>query len=163
VNRAVFYDSSILSLFLPVRKKLLIGLGLVSELNLSELKAVLAHEFGHFSQRTMTLGSYVYIAQQLVSEIVHGRDGWDDILRGWRQQDIRIAVFAGSSTGSSGSCGRCSGSRSRASRSFTLGSRDRWSSSGSRGGARRRQRRHRPRALPRVVRRSVHGAGRFAT
>jgi len=57
VNAAVFYHESILRLFLPGRKNLLIGLGLVNQLNLSEFKAVLAHEFGHFSQSSMKLGT----------------------------------------------------------------------------------------------------------
>lgn len=47
VNAGVFYDLSLLNLLLPSRKNLDIGLGLVNVLNLGELKAVLAHEFGH--------------------------------------------------------------------------------------------------------------------
>jgi hypothetical protein len=43
VNAAVFYHESLLSLVLPAPKNLLIGLGLVNVLNLSEFKAVLAH------------------------------------------------------------------------------------------------------------------------
>lgn len=43
INACVFYNSTILSLFLPVKKNLLIGLGLVNSVNLSEFKAVLAH------------------------------------------------------------------------------------------------------------------------
>jgi len=57
VNAAVFYNRSFLSLILPTPKNLLIGLGLINRLNLSEFKAVLAHEFGHFSQNSMKLGS----------------------------------------------------------------------------------------------------------
>ncbi len=94
VNAAVFYDSSALSLFLPTQKNLLIGLGLVNSLNVSELKAILAHEFGHFSQKSMKLGSYVYISNQIVSEMIWGRDALDRFLwriSGW---DIRIAVFS---------------------------------------------------------------------
>lgn len=93
VNAAVFYDSSVLSLFFPVRKNLLVGLGLVNALNLSELKAVLGHELGHFSQGTMRVGSYVYVANRIVCDIVLGRDRWDDLLREWRRQDLRIAIF----------------------------------------------------------------------
>ncbi len=55
VNAAVFYNSGLWSMFFPVRKNLLIGLGLVNSLNTSELKAVLAHEFGHFSQHSICL------------------------------------------------------------------------------------------------------------
>lgn len=93
VNAAVFYDSSVLSLFLPVRKNLLIGLGLVNALNLSELKAVLGHELGHFSQGTMRVGSYVYVANRIIADIVFSRDKWDDLLDAWRRQDVRIAIF----------------------------------------------------------------------
>jgi Zn-dependent protease with chaperone function len=37
-------------MFLPIKKNLQIGLGLVNSLNVSEFKAVMAHEFGHFTQ-----------------------------------------------------------------------------------------------------------------
>jgi len=50
VNAAVFYDLSLLNLLFPSKKNLIVGLGLVNVLNLGELKAVLAHEFGHFAQ-----------------------------------------------------------------------------------------------------------------
>jgi Zn-dependent protease with chaperone function len=60
VNASVFYDSNFWSMFLPIRKNLLIGMGLVNTVTHDELKAILAHEFGHFSQRTMKVGSYVY-------------------------------------------------------------------------------------------------------
>jgi hypothetical protein len=40
-------------MFLPVRKKLEIGVGPVNSINASELKAVIAHEFVHFSKRSM--------------------------------------------------------------------------------------------------------------
>ncbi len=63
VNASVFYDSSFLSMFFPVKKNLLIGLGFVNSVNLSEFKAVIAHEFGHFSQHSMKLGSYVFLCE----------------------------------------------------------------------------------------------------
>lgn len=93
VNAAVFYESSLLSLVLPVRKNLIVGLGLINHLTLSELKAVLGHEFGHFAQGSMRLGSYVYVARRAVSDVVYGRDRFDDLLATWRAQDIRIALW----------------------------------------------------------------------
>ncbi|MGE0787346.1 MAG: M48 family metallopeptidase [Sandaracinaceae bacterium] len=99
VNAAVFYDHSVLSLILPVQKNLLIGCGLVNHLNVSELKAVLGHELGHFSQSSMRLGSYVYLANRVVADLVYARDKWDDLLDGWRRQDLRIAVFGWILTG----------------------------------------------------------------
>ncbi len=94
VNAAVFYHESLLSLFLPTPKNLIIGLGLVNRLNLSEFKAVLAHEFGHFSQHSMKLSSYVYRANRIIGDLVFGRDWLDDLVAGLRRVDIRIAIFA---------------------------------------------------------------------
>jgi Zn-dependent protease with chaperone function len=94
VNAAVFYHSSFLRLFLPAPKNLLIGLGLVNRLNLSEFKAVLAHEFGHFSQSSMKLGTYVYTSNRIVCDLVYGRDWLDDMVAALGRIDIRIAIFA---------------------------------------------------------------------
>src|SRR5207244_2163286 len=99
VNAAVFYHESLLSLFLPTPKNLIIGLGLVNQLNLSEFKAVLAHEFGHFSQNSMKLGTYVYVSNRVIGELVFGRDWLDDLVNGIRGLDIRIAIFAWAFTG----------------------------------------------------------------
>lgn len=64
VNAAVFYDLSIANLLIPSRKNLEIGLGLVNVLSLGELKAVLAHEFGHFAQRSRRWGAgYMWLSR----------------------------------------------------------------------------------------------------
>ncbi len=99
VNAAVSFDESFLNLVFPSRKNLLIGLALVNRLNLTEFKAVLAHEFGHFSQNSMKLGSYVYTANRVVAEVVYGRDKLDDFLDTLRRTDVRIAIFAWGFTG----------------------------------------------------------------
>ena len=94
VNAAVFYPRSLLSLFWPVRKNLIVGLGLVTLLNLSELKAVLAHEFGHFAQSSMRLGRYVYVANQVIADMVYGRDFWDKMINQWCRIDLRLSFPA---------------------------------------------------------------------
>ena len=91
VNASVFYDLSLANLLFPSRKNLEIGLGLVNVLSLGELKAVLAHEFGHFAQRTMAVGRWVYIAQQIAGHIVAKRDALDSFLAGLSRVDFRIA------------------------------------------------------------------------
>lgn len=91
VNAAVFYDLSILNLVFPSRKNLEIGLALVNVLTLSEIKAVLAHEFGHFAQRTMAIGSWVYIAHQIAAHVIAKRDAFDRILQTLSRTDVRIA------------------------------------------------------------------------
>lgn len=91
VNAAVFYDLSLLNLLFPSRKNLEIGLPLVNCLNLSELTAVLAHEFGHFAQRSMAVGRWVYVAQQIAGQIVASRTWLDKMLGGLSRTDIRVA------------------------------------------------------------------------
>lgn len=91
VNAAVFYDLSIVNLLFPTRKNLLIGLGLVNVLTIGEFKAVLAHEFGHFAQRSMAVGRWVYIAQQIAGHLVAQRDAFDKFINGLSRVDIRIA------------------------------------------------------------------------
>ncbi|GAB3513508.1 M48 family metallopeptidase [Pseudoxanthomonas daejeonensis] len=91
VNACVFYDLSVANLLLPSRKNLEIGLALVNVLNLGELKAVLAHEFGHFAQRSMAVGRWVYVAQQIANEIVQRRDALDRLLAALSRFDLRVA------------------------------------------------------------------------
>jgi Zn-dependent protease with chaperone function len=91
VNAAVFYDLTFLNLIIPSKKNLEIGLALVNGLNLGELKAVLAHEFGHFTQGSMAVGRWVYVAQQIATHIIHQRDILDRFLMGVSNFDIRIA------------------------------------------------------------------------
>jgi len=94
VNAYVRYTNVWMSLILPTRKDLTIGLGLVSTLNLSEFKAVMAHEFGHFAQRSMKIGSYIHSANTIIHDMIFNRDKWDDILEQWRNSDIRLSAAA---------------------------------------------------------------------
>jgi len=94
VNAYVAYTNMWLSLFLPVKKELTIGMGLVSCLNLSEFKAVMSHEFGHFSQRSMKIGSYIISANTIIHGMIYDRDKWDDLLDQWRASDIRLSAAA---------------------------------------------------------------------
>jgi Zn-dependent protease with chaperone function len=81
VNASVFYDSSFWNLFFPARKNLNIGLGLVNTLNTSEFKAVMAHEFGHFSQRSMKLGVYVYNMHHVIYNLIYDNENYEDTMR----------------------------------------------------------------------------------
>lgn len=83
VNASVFYDSSFLSMFLPVKKNLLIGLGLVNVVNITEFKAIMAHEFGHFSQRSMKFGSYVYYVNNIIHNMLYDNDDYSKALGQW--------------------------------------------------------------------------------
>ncbi|RAW01745.1 M48 family metallopeptidase [Pseudochryseolinea flava] len=94
VNACVFYDSGFWSMFLPVRKNLQIGLGLVNSVNVGEFKAILAHEFGHFSQRSMKLGSYVYNVNRVIYNLLYDNESYGKTLEGWANVSDYFAIFA---------------------------------------------------------------------
>jgi Zn-dependent protease with chaperone function len=94
VNACVFYHSSFWSMFLPVKKNLQIGLGLVNSVNISEFKAVMAHEFGHFSQRSMKLGSFVYNVNKIIYNMLFDNKGYSGALSSWAGVDGIFAFFA---------------------------------------------------------------------
>jgi Zn-dependent protease with chaperone function len=83
VNASVFYDSNFWSMFFPIRKNLQIGLGLVNTISEQEFKAILAHEFGHFSQRSMKVGSYVYNVNQVIFNMLYDNESFDDMIQKW--------------------------------------------------------------------------------
>jgi Zn-dependent protease with chaperone function len=99
VNACVFYDSSFWSMFFPVKKNLQIGLGLVNAVNISEFKAVMAHEFGHFSQRSMKLGSFVYNVNKIIYNMLFDNKGYGSFLQSWANIDGIFAIFASITAG----------------------------------------------------------------
>lgn len=94
VNACVFYDSSFWSMFLPIRKNLQIGLGLVNSISVSEFKAVMAHEFGHFSQRSMKLGSFVYNVNKIIHNMLFENTSYSNVLGSWASVSDVFAFFA---------------------------------------------------------------------
>ncbi|MCI0682866.1 MAG: M48 family metallopeptidase [Gemmataceae bacterium] len=91
VNAGVSYDKSLFHLFWPAPKNLTVGLGLVNAVNLTEFKAMLAHEFGHVTQKSMKLGSYAYGSLRIIHNLVYGYDWMDRLLDRWCCLDIRIS------------------------------------------------------------------------
>ena len=93
VNACVFYNSSFLSMFLPVRKNLEIGAGLINCINLTEFKAILAHEFGHFSQSSTRLGSYTYRFNRVIHNLLYENEGWLNALNAIASTHAIMALF----------------------------------------------------------------------
>lgn len=77
LNASVFYDSNFWSMIFPVRKNLQIGLALVNVLTIDELRGILAHEFGHFSQKSMKVGSYVYNLNHIIYNMLYENESYD--------------------------------------------------------------------------------------
>jgi Zn-dependent protease with chaperone function len=94
VNACVFYNSSFWSMFLPVRKNLEIGLGLVNSINISEFKAVMAHEFGHFSQKSMKLGSFTYNVNRVIHNMLYENNSYTSFLSAWGNIHGYLSIFA---------------------------------------------------------------------
>lgn len=97
VNAAVTYRTNLINLFVQPEKDLVIGLGLVNAVNMSEFKAVLAHEFGHFGQSSYA-SSYTYVASRIIIDLVEGED-WFDRVVGWCQKTGGVAGVFGYTVG----------------------------------------------------------------
>ncbi len=93
VNASVFYDSSFWSMFLPIKKNLQIGLGLANSVSAGELKAILAHEFGHFSQRTMKVGSYVYNVNHVIFNMLYNNESYKKLIENWAGVHRDFVIF----------------------------------------------------------------------
>jgi Zn-dependent protease with chaperone function len=94
VNASVSYDSNIKALLFPVKKNLTIGLGLVNMINKSEFQAVLAHEFGHFSQGSMRAGSYVYHLNKVIYNLLYENTSYSRTLDRWARIHGAFALCA---------------------------------------------------------------------
>lgn len=94
VNASVFYDSTFWSMFLPIKKNLQIGVGLINSVSELELKAILAHEFGHFSQRSMKVGSYVYNVNQIIHNMLYDNNSYNLIAQRWGNVNGYFAFFS---------------------------------------------------------------------
>ncbi|MCR9064127.1 MAG: M48 family metalloprotease [Cytophagales bacterium] len=79
VNASVFYQNKFLSLFFPSYKSLDIGMGLICSSTTGELKAVLAHEFGHFAQKSMIIGTYVSGLNAIIYNILYKNESFNEL------------------------------------------------------------------------------------
>ncbi|WP_297332377.1 M48 family metallopeptidase [Flavobacterium sp.] len=93
VNAAVFYSSGFWSMFLPVRKNLMIGIGLMNTTTVDEFKGILAHEFGHFSQRSMKVGSYVHNVNRIIHNMLFENTGYSKAISRWASFSGFFAIF----------------------------------------------------------------------
>lgn len=94
VNASVFYDSSFWSMFLPIQKNLTIGMALINTTTTQELKAILSHEFGHFSQRSMKVGSYVYNVNQIIFNLVNDDESYRESVESFAKISGYFSFFA---------------------------------------------------------------------
>ena len=92
VNAACITRTSLMNLFVEPKRDLLIGLGLVNSMNLSEFKAVLAHEFGHFCHLGKT-SSYTVVVKRIIFDLVEGEDWFDRLIDWSKRQENAVSLF----------------------------------------------------------------------
>ncbi|MBY0460474.1 MAG: M48 family metallopeptidase, partial [Gemmataceae bacterium] len=92
VNAGVIPRTSLVNLFVEPKKDLLIGLGLVNCMNLTEFKSVMAHEFGHFSQSGMSF-SYSYVASRIIGDLISGEDWFDRMINWCKKQQNLFSII----------------------------------------------------------------------
>lgn len=95
VNACVFYDTSFWSIFFPIKKNLEIGLGLFDGTSVEEVRSIIAHEFGHFSQNSMKVGSTVYVTNTVLHDLIYAEDFWDRFVDKWCLSDTGVIRFFG--------------------------------------------------------------------
>lgn len=93
VNASVSYNSGFWGILFPARKNLTIGIGLVNSVSIVELKAILAHEFGHFSQRSMKVGTYVHHLNKIVYNMLYENDSFDKMVNNWMSLHLFVSLF----------------------------------------------------------------------
>lgn len=93
VNASVFYDSTFWSMFFPIQKNLEIGMGLINSCTVNELQAIIAHELGHFSQRSMKIGSFVYNTNQILYNLLFDNTSFDELTRKFDNKNSFITIF----------------------------------------------------------------------
>lgn len=94
VNAMVTYDSNFLSLFLPTKKNLIIGVGLMNSLTVAEFESILAHEFGHFSQNSMKLGSFVYQINRILHNQLFDNDSINSFIQKYGDTGVISLIIA---------------------------------------------------------------------
>ena len=80
-------------MFFPIKKNLQIGLGLVNTITEQEFKAIMAHEFGHFSQRSMKVGSYVHNVNQVIFNMLYDNESFDKMIQKWANISGYFSIF----------------------------------------------------------------------
>ncbi len=87
VNACVFFNTGFWNIFFPVRKNLAIGLGLFASTNVEEVRSIIAHEFGHFAQSSMRVGSVLYVSNKIITDLAYRRDRLDTLMLRWCRED----------------------------------------------------------------------------
>ena len=70
-------------------------MGLFDGTSIEEVKSIIAHEFGHFSQNSMKIGSTVYVTNTVLRNLIFTDDFWDRWLNKWCMSDTGVFRYFG--------------------------------------------------------------------
>ena len=93
VNAAASLGTSLWDFVWPTGRDLYIGFGLINMVNLTEFKAILAHEFGHFGQGGMKLSGYAYLTKRVTQNLFYGQDWIDELVARWCHGGTAMALI----------------------------------------------------------------------
>lgn len=91
-NAYVAYSNSVLSLILPVRKDIYLGMGLINTSSVDELKSIMSHEFGHFSQKAMSVGSYIHHVNKILYKTLFDQGKFNATVKDFGSSNISFAI-----------------------------------------------------------------------
>lgn len=73
----------------------MVGLGLFVNTNTEEVKSIIAHEFGHFAQSSMKIGSVIYYLNTVMYDMAFQEDRWDAWLDKYFRGLMNLCRFGG--------------------------------------------------------------------
>lgn len=94
VNAKVSYKAGFWSLIFPIKKDLEIGIGLMQSINRGELRSILAHEFGHFTQKSIRMGGYVNVVNKVIFNLLYTNDSWNEWLVNFGRSNLITRFMA---------------------------------------------------------------------
>jgi len=91
-NAFVKSPNSFIGTFFSNKLELTLGIGLINSVTVLELKAIVAHEFGHFSQKSLKIKTLAYQLNRAISDMLYDNEKYDEWVTKWFDRGI-YAVF----------------------------------------------------------------------
>jgi len=90
---SILLKSSFWNIFLPASINLQVGIGLINAVSKQELKAILAHEFGHFSYKRRKVETLIYKTHQIIYNLLYRNEYWNKMIITWHILSGSIVIL----------------------------------------------------------------------
>lgn len=91
-NAHVKSQRTLIGTLISNKLELIIGIGLINSVTALELKAIIAHEFGHFSQKSLRINTLAYQVNRAIWDMLYDNEAYDNWVTKWFDRGI-YAVF----------------------------------------------------------------------